>query len=170
MVSQIIFSVFVVVLTVQRGWELQKSERNRKALLKRGGQEHAFEHFPYMALLHSTWLLAMLVEVWVSGSNFNVALAWVATVAFVLGQIFRFAAMNTLGERWCARIITLPKEPPIKTGIYRIMRHPNYIGVVIEIVAAPLIHSAFVTAIVFSLLNLWLLKVRISAEEKAVYG
>ncbi len=170
MVTKLIFSGFVALLAVQRLWELRKSECHRKALLAKGGKEYAYEHFPFMALLHSMWLVAMVVEVWVFDRVALPLIAVFAILLFLLGQFFRLVAMHTLGERWCARIITLPDRPPIAMGIYRYMRHPNYVGVVLEIAATPMIHGAFLTAIIFSVLNCWLLKVRISAEEKAVYG
>ncbi len=168
MVSKIIFTCFVVLLALQRLWELRKSQRHLRLLLARGGREHDFGHFPYMALLHGAWLVAMMIEVWYR--EFNIIVASISSCFFIVGQIFRLLAMQLLGERWCARIVTLPDQPPIRAGIYRYIKHPNYVGVVIEIAAAPLIHSAFVTSIVFSILNIWLLKVRIAAEERAVYG
>jgi methyltransferase len=56
----------------------------------------------------------------------------------------------------------------VRKGIYRHLRHPNYLGVVLEILAVPLLHSAYSTAIVFSLLNLLLLRVRIRTEDRAL--
>lgn len=170
MVSQIIFSLFVIVLMAQRLWELKKSEQNLRRLLEKGGREHSFGHFPFMALLHGAWIVSMMAEVWFCARLVNWLIASIAFAIFAVGQVFRLWAMRDLKERWCARIVTLPNEPPINTGIYAFMRHPNYFGVVLEIAAAPMIHSAYITSLVFSILNGWLLFVRIKAEEKAVYG
>jgi methyltransferase len=80
----------------------------------------------------------------------------------------RYAAIRLLGWRWSVRIFTIPGEQPITGGIYRYIRHPNYLGVIMEIAAMPLIHSAYLTALVFSLANGILLAVRIKKEEEAL--
>ncbi|HXW60861.1 MAG TPA: isoprenylcysteine carboxylmethyltransferase family protein, partial [Myxococcota bacterium] len=168
MVSTIAFSCFIVVLAAQRLFELKKSEEHRRRLLMRGGREHGTGHFPFMALLHALWLIAMPLEVWLLDRPAYFFLALFAGVLFLLGQIFRLLAMRELGERWCARIITLPERPAITTGIFSYLRHPNYLGVVLEIAAAPMLHTAYVTATVFSILNGLILWVRIKEEEKAL--
>jgi methyltransferase len=62
----------------------------------------------------------------------------------------------------------VPGLPPVTTGIYRFARHPNYVGVALEIVGLPLVHTAYVTAIVFSIANALLLRLRIREEEAAL--
>lgn len=168
MVTKSLFTLLICLLALQRLWELNKSQTHVKRLLQQGGREHGAEHFPFMALLHGCWLVAMVVEVFVFDRQFNPVLASFALVLFVSGQILRILAMRALGGRWTARIITVPGLPPVTHALFRYVRHPNYIGVVLEIASAPLIHSAYLSSIIFSLLNLWLLKVRIAAEEKAL--
>jgi len=168
MVSQIFFTIVVVAVALQRLIELQKSETNRHLLLAQGAREHAAAQMPWMAALHASWLIAMVLEVWILRRPFNATLAAVAFVFFLAGQVLRLLAMRDLGERWSARVLTLPGAPPVTRGIYRYLRHPNYIGVVIEIAAMPLLHSAYGTALIFSLLNGLLLHLRIRAEESAL--
>lgn len=170
MTTKLAYTLFLFALSLQRLWELQKSNRHQRSLLAQGGREHSPGHFPAMAMLHSTWIIAMGAEVWFFDRPLHHELALIACAVFLIGQLLRLWAMRDLGERWCARIITLPQAAPIRRGIYRYVRHPNYVGVVIEIAAAPLIHSAYITAIVFTALNAWLLVVRIKAEEQALYG
>jgi methyltransferase len=64
--------------------------------------------------------------------------------------------------------MTIPGQPPVTDGIYRYLRHPNYIGVILELAAFPLIYSAYYTALLFSFLNLLLLRARIRLEEQAL--
>lgn len=168
MISKILFSLFIVLLSIQRLWELNKSENNRKWLISKGGREHGAEHFPFMALLHATWLIAMVAEVWIFERNISLPIAILAAIFFIAGQLFRILAMRDLGERWCARIMTLPGKPPVTKGIFKLVRHPNYTGVVLEIFAAPMIHMAYLSAIVFTILNAILLWVRIRHEERAL--
>lgn len=168
MVSMILFGSFITILALQRLWELKKSEQHRRQILMRGGREHGAGHFPLMALLHTLWLIAIVLEVWLLDRPVYISLALIAGLFFLIGQALRLLAMRELGERWCARIMTLPDRPPVTTGIFRYMRHPNYTGVVLEIAAAPLIHTAYITAIVFTILNGLLLWVRIREEERAL--
>jgi methyltransferase len=168
MVTKLAFGIFIGLLALQRLFELRKSEQHRRQILMRGGREHGASHFPYMALLHTLWLVAIPLEVWLFDRPASMPVAIAAGVFFLGGQVLRMLAMHELGERWCARIMTLPNRPPVTKGIFRFLRHPNYTGVVLEIASAPMLHMAYLTAIIFSLLNAWLLVVRIRAEEKAL--
>ena len=82
----------------------------------------------------------------------------------------RYWAVTTLGDRWNTRIIVSPDRAPVTSGPYRFMRHPNYLAVVIEIAAVPMIGGAIFTAIAFSIGNALILAVRIPAEERAMGG
>jgi methyltransferase len=87
---------------------------------------------------------------------------------WLVAQALRIAAIVALGERWNVRIVVLPGEPPVRRGIYRWLRHPNYLAVVLEFLSAPLLFGAWVTMIAASLLNAVLLAVRVPAEERAL--
>jgi methyltransferase len=80
----------------------------------------------------------------------------------------RYWVIGTLGHRWTTRVICLPGEPLITTGPYRALRHPNYVAVAAEIVALPLVHSAWLTASLFSFANAWVLRARIRVEEEGL--
>lgn len=168
MVSTPVFLLLVVAVAAQRLCELFYSRRNERRLLARGGREYAPEQMRWMTLLHSTWLVAMPLEVLLLERTANVMIASVALVAFLCGQALRYAAFAGLGDRWCVRVITVPREPVRVRGIYRFMRHPNYLGVVLEIAALPLLHGAWLTALVASALNGVLLAFRIAAEQRAL--
>jgi methyltransferase len=110
----------------------------------------------------------MLSEVYLLKRPFLPALSATGAVVMAAGQGLRYAAIRLLGWRWSVRIFTIPGEQPINEGVYRYIRHPNYLGVILEIAAMPLIHSAYLTALVFSLANGILLTVRIKKEEEAL--
>jgi len=78
--------------------------------------------------------------------------------------------VRTLGERWTVKIWVLPGEPLVERGPYRWLRHPNYVAVVLELIAAPMMFGAWRTTIVITLLNALALRVRIREEEKALQG
>jgi methyltransferase len=168
MLSQWLFSGLVLLVALQRVFELWLSRRHEAALLKQGAREHAAEHFKVMATLHALWLAAILAEVWLLRRTADWWLSPLAAWLFIGGQTLRYLAISTLGQRWTTRIYTIPGAAPVTSGIYRYLRHPNYLGVVLELAALPLMHGAWLTALTFSVANTALLSVRIREEERAL--
>jgi len=168
MTTRWIFLLLVIVLGIQRLFELRLSSRNEHRILELGGYEYAPNQFRVMKALHIAWFISMLVEVFSLQRAFHPALALAAGVLFVLGQTLRYTATSSLGERWTVRIMILPGAEPISRGIYRFIRHPNYLGVILEMGSVPLMHTAYLTAIFFSIANALLLAWRIRTEEAAL--
>lgn len=166
--TKYLFLAFVLLLAVQRVVELRLSRRNEAWMAAQGGREHAPGQFRFMKAMHALWFVSMLAEVFLLRRPFLPALASAALLFLLLGQALRYAAIRTLGRRWSVRIFTLPGAQPVEAGIYRYLRHPNYLGVILEIAAVPLLHTAYLTALVFSLLNGLVLWGRIRAEEVAL--
>ena len=170
MSTRLLFLGFVAVLGVQRLFELRLSRRNERWMRQRGGVEHAPETYRWIVALHTAWFAAMLLEVFAGRRMFRPRLALPAFGVFVAGQALRLTAIRTLGWRWSTRIMTVPGPAgaPVQHGIYRYIRHPNYLGVQLEIVAVPLVHSAYITSAVLGVANLLLLRDRIQREEQAL--
>lgn len=166
--SRLWFACFVAALAVQRLFELRLSKRNERLILRRGGREHTPETYPWIVTLHATWFASMLLEVFLAKRAFRPRLAALALGLFAVGQTLRLLAIRTLGWRWSTRVMTVPGDPPVRHGIYRHIRHPNYLGVELEILAAPLVHSAWLTSAAFGTANLLLLRDRIRREEQAL--
>jgi methyltransferase len=159
----------VACVAAQRLLELRVASRNTEELLAMGAQEHESRHYTAMKLLHGAWLLACLAEAAWRGLPTSAFLSVPALVLFGVGQALRVAAIKELGTRWTTRIIVLPEAPPVAGGIYRHIKHPNYLGVILELAALPLVFGCWFTAVVFSIANLaLLLGVRIPAEEAAL--
>lgn len=149
-------------VTLQRLAELALSQRNTKRLLARGAHEVAPEHYPFIVLLHGTWLAAL----WFLGPGPPIQL--VPLILFALLQLARIWVIATLGDRWTTRIIVLPGAPLVKSGPYRWVNHPNYLIVIGEFAMLPLVFDLPMVAIVFSLLNGLMLWVRIREENRAL--
>lgn len=168
--TRLLYTVLVAAVAVGRLIELRIAERHRRSLLARGGFEAGAGHYPWMVALHTTFLVSCLLEVWFLDRPFVPALA-AGMLAVLLGAVaLRWWVIASLGERWTTRILILPGAPPVTGGPYRFLRHPNYLAVIAEIAVLPLVHTAWITALAFSVLNIWLLRVRIRAEEKALAG
>ncbi len=158
----------LALVALERGVELVVSARNARLARARGGVEAGQGHYPVMALFHGLFLVACAVEVVLLRRPFPGALGWAALAAVLGAQALRYWAIATLGWRWNTRIVVLPGVAPVTAGPYRWVRHPNYVAVIAEMVALPLVHGAWLAALVFSLGNAWLLRVRIRAEEEAL--
>ncbi len=168
MVSRAIFTAFVLVLALQRLYELRISRRHEAVIRSHGGREYAVWQVQALTALHAGWFIAMLLEVYGLHRPFIPGLSLAALATFMAGQSLRYAALLSLKWRWTVRVMTIPGLPPVQTGVYRYLRHPNYLGVMLEILGAPLLHSAYITAIAFSLANFLLLSARIRTENRAL--
>lgn len=168
MVTEVLFTALVAAVAIQRLVEVGQSRRNERALLARRAREHARWQVPVLATLHTGWLVASVGEVWWGAPPFRAWLALTAGVVFMAGQTLRLLAMRALGPRWTIRVMTLPGTPAVAGGIYRYLRHPNYLGVAFEIAALPLMHGAVWTAAIFSAANAAVLALRIRSEERAL--
>jgi methyltransferase len=162
------FTVLVALVGVERVAELVVSVRNAAWSKERGGVESGQGHFPFMVVLHTGLLVGALVEAWVRRPDVPSVLAWSMLALVVASQALRWWCISTLGRRWNTRVIIVPGLPPVTGGPYRLMRHPNYVAVVVEGIALPLVHAAWITALVFTVLNAGLLAVRIRVEDRAL--
>jgi len=121
-----------------------------------------------MVLLHSGLLVGMLVEAWVRRPEVPPLLAGSMLLLALASQALRWWCIGTLGRRWNTRVIVVPDLPLVHSGPYRFLSHPNYVAVVAEGVALPLVHAAWVTAAVFTVANAALLSVRLRVENAAL--
>ena len=149
-------------VTVQRLGELVLARRNTRRLLARGAVETGAEHYPLIVGLHAAWLVGLWALAWDQPAN----LAWLAVYAVLQG--LRVWTLASLGERWTTRILTVPGEPLVRRGPYRLIPHPNYVVVAGELAVLPLVFDLPVYALVFSLLNASVLWIRIHAENAAL--
>ena len=167
MLTKYIFVAIVAAVILQRLVEVRMSDRHRAEILQQGGTEHGDNLLGAVKVLQVSWWVAMIAEVWLCDRPFIPALAAVALTATIMGQVLRYLSMQALDWRWTLPIMTVPK-PVVETGVYRYVRHPNWLGVILEIAFLPLIHSAYLTAIAFSVANAWLMSRRITTEEAAL--
>lgn len=163
-----LYTLLVGLVAAERGVELFISRRNLRWALRHGGYEVGSAHYPWMVVLHLAFLAACPLEVWLLRRPFHPFLAGVMMVLLGGAMALRYWVLATLKERWTTRVICLPGVPPVTRGPYRWLRHPNYLAVVVEMVALPLIHTAWLSALVFGLLNGFILRVRIEVEEAAL--
>jgi methyltransferase len=169
MSSLLWFDVLIALTALERLAELVVSARNARWSFARGAVESGRGHFPAMVALHTGLLLACVLEVHAADRPFLPWLGWPALGLVLASQALRWWCIATLGPRWNTRVIVVPDLPLVSRGPYRWIPHPNYVAVVVEGVALPLVHTAWVTALAFTVLNaVLLLGFRIPAEERAL--
>lgn len=167
-ISAQLYLLLILALYGERLVELVVSRRNIRLLLARGGREYGRRHFPPMALFHALFPAAALAEVLVLGRSFPGIPGYISLTVVLLAQGLRWWAVAALGRAWSVRVVVVPDTAPVTHGPYRLMKHPNYLAVVLEVAAVPLVHGAWLTAIIATLLNAGLLWVRIPVEERAL--
>ena len=162
------FTILIIVVGIERVVELAVSKRNLAWSKDHGGIEFSFGHYPFMVFLHTGLLVGSLVEIYISKPKLIPGLAWSMFVLVIASQILRWWCVTTLGKRWNTRIVIVPNLARITAGPYKYLVHPNYVAVVIEGFALPMVGFSWITATIFMALNIPLLVVRIRAENKAL--
>ncbi|MFF0032552.1 isoprenylcysteine carboxyl methyltransferase family protein [Streptomyces avermitilis] len=162
------YALLVAAVAAERVVELVVARRNERWSTARGAIVTGQGHYPAMVVLHTALLVGCLAEVWLADRPFVPALAWPMLAMLAGSQALRWWCIGTLGPRWNTRVIVVPGLPLMTSGPYRLLRHPNYVAVVAEGVALPMVHTAWVTAAVFTVLNAVLLTVRIRCENRAL--
>jgi methyltransferase len=165
----LLFDVVVALVALERLAELVVAKRHAAWAFARGGVELGRGHYPPMVVLHTALLVACVAEAHLADRPFVPALGWTALALAAGSQALRWWCIATLGPQWNTRVIVVPGAPLVSRGPYRWLSHPNYVAVVVEGLALPLIHTAWVTALAFTVLNaVLLLGFRIPTEERAL--
>jgi len=162
------YVALVVLVGLERLAELAVTKRNAAWSFANGGYERGQRHYVFMVVLHTGLLVGCVAEVWLADREFVPPLGWSMLAVVVAAQALRWWCIATLGRQWNTRVIVVPGLSRVVGGPYRLLRHPNYVAVALEGLALPLVHSAWVTAIVFTVVNAVLLGVRLRVENAAL--
>ncbi|OBI90455.1 isoprenylcysteine carboxyl methyltransferase family protein [Mycobacterium asiaticum] len=162
------YYVLIWAVVLERLAELVVSRRNAQWSFAQGGKEFGRPHYVVMVILHTALLVGCLVEPAALHRPFLPWLGWPMLVIAVLCQGLRWWCITSLGKRWNTRVIVLPHEPLVVRGPYRYLHHPNYVAVVVEGIALPLVHTAWLTAVCFTVANAALLSVRLRVENSVL--
>ncbi|MFA6084455.1 isoprenylcysteine carboxyl methyltransferase family protein [Mucilaginibacter sp.] len=159
------FIFFISFLIIQRLSELYVSSKNEKWLLKNGAIEYGKEHYPYIVLLHTLFIISLITEyIWRTDAGVN----YFFIILFFVLIVIKVIVISTLGHYWNTKIYKVPGTRPVATGIYKYVKHPNYIIVICEIAIIPLAFHLYYTAVAFTILNAIMLTVRIKKENEVL--
>jgi methyltransferase len=169
-VSVIAFLILLVLVAVLRLVELRISRRHQQELIARGAAKINEPRFRWMVLLHTAVLIGAALEVVFLKRPFIPALAAVMFAIFLAANVVRWWVIRTLGDHWNVQIMDSTRLGVITNGPFRFVRHPNYAAVFAEMLALPLIHTAWITAIAGTLAHAAVLSQRLSMEERVLFA
>jgi methyltransferase len=168
MVTRGRYLALVAGFAAERLVELALSTRNARRARARGAVESGRGHYPVMVAFHALFLASCAAEALAAPAPPPRTIALPALLAALGAQALRWWSVASLGDRWNTRILVRPGDAPVRRGPYRLLRHPNYLAVVVELAALPLAYGGWRTALLFGAGNAALLAVRIRAEERAL--
>lgn len=163
-----LFTALLALVVLQRLLELALSARNVRGALARGGVMGPGDPYAAIVVLHILVLAAAPSEIILMNRPWRPELALSMAALLVVAQGLRYWAIATLGSRWTTRLVYVPGDRVVTAGPYRFISHPNYVAVVIELAAFPLVQSAWITAGLATLVNFVLLGRRLEVEEELV--
>lgn len=163
-----LFTALIILVALERIVELVVSKRNLAWSFRNGGIEFGRSHYPYMVAIHIFLLVGSLVEVWVVQPTLNPVVSWTMFALVIASQALRWWCIRSLGQRWNTLVVIVPGLPPVRKGPYKWLKHPNYVAVIVEGFALPLVGFAWITAITFSVLNFFILRARLRVENEAL--
>ncbi len=147
--------------------EARRAAAHDRALRDAGALEPGHDVFPLMRVAYPAAFLAMAIEAWIRGRHANAMFA-IGLIVFVLAKWIKYWAIAALGPRWSFRVLVLPGAALITSGPYRFMRHPNYLGVIGEIVGMAIMAQAPWAGVTSLLVFAALVAMRIRVEERAL--
>ena len=158
----------VAAVALLRFAELAISAKHRRALIAAGATPIEEPNFKWMAALHTAILAGAALEVVALHRPFVPVLAAPALVLLVAATWTRWWVIQTLGRHWNVGVVDSTRQGVVDEGPYRWVRHPNYVAVFVELLALPLVHTAWITAAVGGLAHVFVLRIRIAAEDRVL--
>ena len=154
------YVLLLAAIGAARLWELRVSRDHERIT---GGTRAAASTYPVMVGAHVALLTLPMLEVRRHPRRAPNPF-WLAVLGAAVG--LRVWSIRTLGDSWNTRAAVPANLEPVTGGPYRFIRHPNYVAVILEFAALPMIAGAWVSASVLSAVNAAVLYDRIRDEER----
>jgi len=159
------FIIFISFIILLRIGELILSRRNQIWLLQQGAIEYGQKHYPYIVALHVLFIVSLIIEY---STKQTASFSLFFLILYFLLLSFKAWVITSLGKFWNTKIYHISGFPLIKKGVYKYVKHPNYLVVIAEIAIIPLVFHLYYSAIAFTVLNAIMLSVRIKEENKVL--
>ncbi len=168
--STIAFLALLAAVGLTRLAELRISRRHQRALARCGIHKQADPQYRWMVILHAGVLAGAALEVVLLRRPLLPLLAACMSMLLLLSMALRWWVIRTLGAHWNVEVMASTSLGVVTAGPFRWVRHPNYLGVFVELIALPLIHTAWITAIAAAIGNAWVLHNRLLVEEPMLHA
>ena len=159
------FIFFISFIILLRIGELILSRKNEIWLLQNGAIEYGRKHYPYIVALHVLFIVSLIIEY---STTQSISFSLFFLILYILLLSFKALVIISLGKLWNTKIYHIQDFPLIKNGVYKYIKHPNYLIVIAEIAIIPLVFHLYYTAIAFTVLNAIMLSVRVKEENKVL--
>jgi methyltransferase len=158
----------LVLVGIERLVEVGVSRRNQRRMFEQGVRKIPEPHFPWLILFHAIVLICAGLEVLFLHRPMIPALAISMFALFVLSNLLRWWVIRLLADLWNVQIMDSARVRIVTSGPYRWIRHPNYVGVMMEVFSLPMIHTAWITALVGTALYMDILRRRLRIEDSVL--
>jgi methyltransferase len=148
--------------------ELRISRRHQERMLADGAVRVPEPHFKWIVVVHTGVLVGAALEVVLLKRPFLPVLGTLMFVLFLASNLVRLWVVLALGQLWSVQVMDSTQLGVVTTGPFRFVRHPNYTGVILEMISLPLIHTAWITAAATSAAYSMALSLRVRAEERVL--
>jgi methyltransferase len=166
--SVVAYIALLVFVGLLRLFELGISRRNQQRMLQSGARKPVDPGFRWMVIFHAAFLISAGLEVLLLHRPLIPALAVCAALVFVLSNLLRYWVIRTLAVQWNVQVMDSTALGVVTTGPFRWIRHPNYLGVFLEMTSLALIHTAWITAVWGAIGYAVTIRDRIVLEEKVL--
>jgi methyltransferase len=92
------------------------------------------------------------------------------SAVFLAAKLLKLSVIRALGPAWTMRAYAPEPGAVVTTGPYRLLRHPNYVAVLLEVAALPLLGGAWITAALCGGAFVLLIAARVRSEERALFA
>ncbi len=163
--TTIAFLALLACVGIERVVELQVSRRHQRELARCGAPKSTDPQYRWMIALHAGVLIGAALEATLLRRPFIAWLAFPSLALFAFATLLRWWVIRALGVHWNTQVVNSASLGVVTGGPFRWVRHPNYLGVFVELIALPLIHTAWITAGFAAVGNALVLRNRLRIEE-----
>jgi len=168
--SVMAFLGLLLAVAVLRLAELRISKQHQREMAARGAAQVEEPKFHWMVLLHTAVLLGAALEVVLLRRPFIPWLAMPMFAVFLAANAVRCWVIRSLGVHWNVQVVDSTRLGVVTSGPFRYVRHPNYAAVFAEMLALPLMHTAWITAVAGAIAHVGVLTQRLSTEERVLFA
>ena len=166
--SVIAYLALLFGVAILRVFELRVSRRNQQQMIARGATKVDKPKFRWVVLVHTLVLIGAALEVVLLHRPFFPLLAGIMFAIFLASNAVRLWVVLTMGQHWNVQVMDSTRLGVVTSGPFQFVRHPNYAAVIAEMFSLPLMHTAWITALLGCAGYAAAISQRIAVEERVL--